>query len=81
MAEEIVVDNLDDLTMEDFAKWIESEKSGDVRASWPFLARMVVVWPFDGDPTDPQSYGKLSLRQYRLVNQAVSARVQAYSKN
>lgn len=74
-------DALLDMTMDDMAAWVDAEREGRIRDVWPYLAMGVQAWSFDVDPSDPASFGKLSIRQFRDVSAAVSKRLQAIAKN
>jgi hypothetical protein len=45
----------------------------------PWMARFVKAWPHALDPSDPDSYGKLKLSQWKEVVERVQAAFQAFS--
>jgi hypothetical protein len=74
-------EGIDDMTMDAMADWVDAEREGRVRDVWKFLAMALKAWSFEGDPTDPASFGRLTIRQFRDVNAVVSKRLQDIAKN
>ena len=70
-----------DLTMDDFADWVDAEREARLRDTRPFLARLVAAWDLPHDPSVPASYGKLTLAQYQCLSRAVGDYLGNISKN
>jgi hypothetical protein len=61
------------LKMKDFRGWVAAEERGDIEAVYGYLVKMVKSWDWEGlDPSMPESYDELEMREYRQVVQAVS---------
>jgi len=69
------------LTMDDFADWVDAEREARLRDARPFLAKLVSAWDLPHDPAAAASYGKLTLPQYRRLSQAVTDYLGNISKN
>lgn len=77
----IEIGDLDDMEMDTFAQWVEAERQARVKDVFGFLAQVITAWSWPSDPADPESFGKLKMREYRAVSNAVTQRLQAISKN
>lgn len=77
----IEIGDLDDMDMQTFADWVEAERQARVRDVFGYLAQVVTAWSWPFDPRDPESFGRLKMREYRMVSNAVTQRLQAISKN
>lgn len=77
----VTLDGVHDLTMDDFADWVDAEREARLRDARPFLARLVVKWDLVHDPREPASYGKITLGQYRALSKAVTDYLGNFSKN
>lgn len=77
----VTLDGAQDLTMDDFADWVDAERDARLRDARPFLARLVVKWDLPHDPTEPGSYGKITLSQYRGLSKAVTDYLGNIAKN
>lgn len=69
------------LTMDDFADWVDAEREARLRDARPFLAKLVSKWDLPYDPVAPSSYGRLTLAQYRGLSRAVTDYLGNISKN
>lgn len=46
---------------------------------YPFLAKYIKAWPYEGDPANPETYDSLKLSQFGEVVKRVQAAFQAIS--
>lgn len=64
--------------MKDKNAFVQAASSSDESGAFPLAAQVVKAWPFEGDPTQVESYGNLNFeewaRTYKAVIAAVSAR-------
>ena len=70
-----------DLTMDEFADWVDAEKEGRIRDARVFLSRITMEWELESDPKDTASFGALTLSQYRGLSQAVAGYLSSIGKN
>ena len=77
----VTLDGAQDLTMDDFADWVDAEREARLRDAWPFLARLVTKWDLPHDPKEPASYGKITLGQYRSLSKTITDYLGNLSKN
>lgn len=76
-----IAEGLYDMPMADMADWVDCERAGKVRETWVYMARAVAAWSWEMSPDDPASFGRLSLREYRAVSNAVTQAMQEIAKN
>ena len=58
----------------------ESAEKDDDEIIFPYFAKVIKAWPFDGDPTKPESYGDLRLSEFSEVAARVGAAFQALTE-
>jgi hypothetical protein len=50
--------------------------TNDTEVMYKWFVRFIVSWPYDGDPSDPESYGELGLEELMEVEDRVTASFQ-----
>jgi len=74
------------LRMGEMRLWSEAERQGNLMTCYEYLAKIIVAWDFEGDPTDPtdpKGYDNLWANEYQQVNKAAGdyMTAEAASKN
>lgn len=64
--------NLDNVRFRHYADYLDNVREGKLLEQHEFFERLVVEWPFAGNPTDIEAYKSLSIPQYRLLIQVSS---------
>ena len=70
---EIIV-SFDDVKMKDFRAYWKAVAKGDWQGQDAFFAKVVKAWPYEGDPSDAEAYGELSVQEYLEVQQTIKAK-------
>ena len=73
----------------DLSAWRMADKNAFARATsetdespaFPMAAQVVKKWPFEGDPSDPESYGRLDFDQWPRVYRAIIGAVSLRFRN
>ena len=60
------------LKMKEFRTWLQMEQSGNVGASYEYLAKLISEWDYSLDPSDPASYDELTIPEYRELVEAAA---------
>ena len=69
-----VLADLEQVTAEEYDAFMDSlSASPKLGATTPYLRKWIMKWPFEGDPTKEESYGKLKLKEWRAAIKAVTA--------
>lgn len=64
--------NIDNWNMGDYADFIEATKESNFALMFQTVAKVITGWPFEGDPTEADSYRKLSVKAWRECVTAVT---------
>lgn len=67
---EIVV-SFEGVKMKEFRAYWASVARSDWAAQDTFFARVVKIWAYNFDPSDPTSYGELTFEQYSFVQAVI----------
>ena len=54
--------------------------SGSIEAIYPWAARIIKQWPFELDPSDPESLGELGMIDFREAIAHLTAAFQRYTE-
>lgn len=63
--------------MKDLRAFQRAAGSGDYDQIFEQLARCVVAWGFEGDPSNPASYDNLLIEEFQQVTAAVAEEIKA----
>jgi len=64
--------DLDNWNMRQFSKFTEAVREGNYEELAPFLAKVIVSWPYASDPNDPESILELNLTQFSHLMSAMN---------
>jgi hypothetical protein len=63
--------NFDGVLARDYRRFLDSLTELDLLESYDFFVQTVEAWPYAGDPSDPESYDELDVKQLTVVQKAV----------
>jgi len=78
--EQDIIVSFEGVKMKDFRAYWSAVGRGDWKGQDEFFAKVVTAWVYDLDPSQPESYGELSVSAYNKVQVAIRRANQVFVK-
>jgi hypothetical protein len=59
--------------MKDYRQFMKATQESNFEDMFGLLSKVVVAWPYEGDPSVPESYDGLTMDEWLAVTKAVGA--------
>lgn len=69
----LIVVNMKNWKMKDYRSFMKATETNSFEGMFELLSKVVLSWPYAGDPTDPASYDELAMEEWLEVTKAVGA--------
>ena len=76
-AESLFAVDLSAWKIRDYTAWVDACERGDLPTMNTIMASVIRQWPYPGDPAQPDSYGDLSVAEWKEAGRAISRAVSA----
>jgi len=69
--------DISDWSMYEIRRWHVAQKSGDIDTLNELMAAVIIMWPYDADPSDPLDYDLLTTQQWNHAVLQIDAAIES----